>query len=264
LVLSEGDGEKVVFVRMKDLAGNTNAQSSASIILDTTPPALSIHVGGGSPYTMAREVGIILVATDANGVSEIVLSEGHVVQGATPTPFNGTAGVVLSTGDGAKTVFASVKDTAGNWCAPVTATIMLDMTPPRTTVLATHEHANSVAIEISWTGTDVTSGVRSFDVQYRDGGGQWLALANGSNGTSIGFDGKRSHTYLFRARATDRAGNVEPFPEDPSGFARVTIEEPVRFLERTATLVVIVIVVIAITVGVGYYLNQKRKGREPG
>jgi len=66
---------------------------------------------------------------------------------------------------------------------------------------------------VSWTGTDPGgSGIASYDVQFRVDGGDWADWIMGSTLNSAVFAaGQDGKFYEFRARGTDRAGNVESF-----------------------------------------------------
>lgn len=68
---------------------------------------------------------------------------------------------------------------------------------------------------LSWSGTDDGSGVDYYDVQYRVGeAGTWQHLLRAA-GHGVFFAGATpGNAYYFRMSATDRAGNIEPFPYD--------------------------------------------------
>jgi murein DD-endopeptidase MepM/ murein hydrolase activator NlpD len=69
--------------------------------------------------------------------------------------------------------------------------------------------------QISWTGTDNLSGLRGFDIQYRDSErtewAEWLVEAPSDKPYEL-FTGKPGHTYFFRCRARDTAGNIGDYP----------------------------------------------------
>jgi TolB protein len=68
-------------------------------------------------------------------------------------------------------------------------------------------HPNQAMIE--WDGLDNGgSGIRSYDVQYRDTtGGDWVNWQTGTGKTYAYFQGTTGHTYQFRVRAMDQAKN---------------------------------------------------------
>lgn len=66
---------------------------------------------------------------------------------------------------------------------------------------------------VSWQGTDDRSGIEWYDLQYRDGPrGEWTDWLTGVDLTVKMFNGQPGHTYCFRARALDTAGNLEAYP----------------------------------------------------
>jgi hypothetical protein len=77
---------------------------------------------------------------------------------------------------------------------------------------------------VSWLGSDNVSPAPAlrFDVQYRDGPtGPWTAWQTGTQATKATFDGQRGHTYYFRSRAHDEAGNVEAYPANGDGSTTI-------------------------------------------
>ncbi|MGB9591312.1 MAG: LamG-like jellyroll fold domain-containing protein, partial [Candidatus Kryptoniota bacterium] len=72
--------------------------------------------------------------------------------------------------------------------------------------------------QVNWSGTDDSSGVRAFDIQYRDTNrSEWLDWLSD---TPIAkpyelFNGLAGHIYEFRCRAIDQAGNIGVFPIQP-------------------------------------------------
>jgi len=66
-------------------------------------------------------------------------------------------------------------------------------------------------VTFRWTGSDtklqvLTSGLRSYEIQRRVAGGAWLSYG-ATTKTSLSTSWARGHTYEFRVRAVDRAGN---------------------------------------------------------
>lgn len=76
---------------------------------------------------------------------------------------------------------------------------------------------------VSWSGTDIgPAGIAGYDVQVKDGpGGAWTDWQFGTPDQSAAYPGNGGHTYYFRSRARDRAGNIEPWPADPGAFTTV-------------------------------------------
>jgi len=77
---------------------------------------------------------------------------------------------------------------------------------------------------VHWSGMDEgPAGVQSYDVQVRDGaGGAWTDWLLDTVQTSASFTGEIGHTYYFRCRARDHAGNLEPYPSgDGDTFTQI-------------------------------------------
>ena len=261
-VLAPGDGTKALYARATDLAGNAGAVATASIALDTTPPALAIEVDGGSAFTADKEVTVALNASDPSGVPQMAVGEEIVVQGIVAVPFASTATVTLTGADGTKVLAARVRDGAGNWCGIVTASITLDTTAPSTTLSAVHNDSTALDFLVTWAGVDNTSGVRAYDVQYRIGDGPWVDWQSGTVTTQGMLAGKAGDVYYLRARAVDVAGNTEQYSDDPKDLVRVTIEGPSEgdgASGKSMTLIIILIlIVIAVVLAVGYFISRGR------
>lgn len=63
-------------------------------------------------------------------------------------------------------------------------------------------------MRVSWSGTDTGSGVASYDVGRSFDGGAYVTIASATTATSINWTMTPGHTYRFRVRARDKAGNV--------------------------------------------------------
>ncbi len=84
-----------------------------------------------------------------------------------------------------------------------------DTTPP-TAALATLPalQLTQDLLSTKWSGSDQGRGVQSFDVQVSDNGSTWIDWYTWAVGTSASFTGQSGHTYCFRIRARDYAGNL--------------------------------------------------------
>jgi hypothetical protein len=85
--------------------------------------------------------------------------------------------------------------------------------PPTSTVYALPPITYSPDFSVTWEGEDNQSGVWFYDVQVRDGDGEWAYWQHSTAVTSGQFSGQHGHTYYFRARAVDMVGNREAWPE---------------------------------------------------
>jgi hypothetical protein len=116
--------------------------------------------------------------------------------------------------------------------------------PPTSTVRPLPETTSTLTFTVTWEGWDNQSGIWLYDVQSRDGAsGEWADWQHSTTVTSSQFAGQQGHTYYFRARATDRVGNREAWPEEPQAYTT---------LNPSATL--------AISVGT-FFADENRNGR---
>jgi pimeloyl-ACP methyl ester carboxylesterase len=93
----------------------------------------------------------------------------------------------------------------------------IDRTPPSSSAVG--GPAPSVSYEnqfsVVWAGSDNASGsgIQSYDVQFKDEpAGAWTDWLSNHPYTSAIFTAQPGHTYSFRTRARDVAGNVEAYP----------------------------------------------------
>jgi subtilisin len=99
----------------------------------------------------------------------------------------------------------------------------LDPTAPQSqmTPLPT---VSGIPFSLSWSGTDEVSGIGSYDVQVREGyEGVWTDFLLNTTETSVSFAGSHGQTYLFRVRARDRVGNLEPYSYGEWGQTFTTV-----------------------------------------
>jgi hypothetical protein len=91
----------------------------------------------------------------------------------------------------------------------------LDITEPSSAVTALSAVKYDTAFTVIWGGSDSRSGVRWYDIQYRDGNrldSPWVDWMTHISKTSEVFIGQPGHTYYFQARSLDIAGNLEDWP----------------------------------------------------
>jgi len=92
-------------------------------------------------------------------------------------------------------------------------TFYVDTHAPSSAVSALAAEQQGPRFTVRWSGSDATSGVTSYDVQYRFGqASAWVTWISGSSAASAVFQAPREGTYYFRSRARDQAGNVESWP----------------------------------------------------
>ena len=105
---------------------------------------------------------------------------------------------------------------------PTPASKSTDTKPPVSRVRRLKHMRFTPTFKVQWKGHDFgESGIKCYDVQYKDGSGSWQDWKTCTTVTSARFHGERGHRYFFRARARDNAGNVEAWPSRPDAWTYV-------------------------------------------
>lgn len=106
------------------------------------------------------------------------------------------------------------------------ASTTVDLTAPTASITPLSATQVTAAFTVSWSGSDNLSGVKSYDVEYMDAAvGTWINswVQAGTTLTTATFAGMDGHTYYFRIRATDNAGNTGSFTSAPNGDAQTIV-----------------------------------------
>jgi hypothetical protein len=109
----------------------------------------------------------------------------------------------------------------------------VDSTAPTSHVSALPSTVWTAGFTVSWTGTDVGSGIQDYTIYVSDNGGTFTAWQTNATATSASFTGQVGHTYAFYSIATDNAGNVEAVKTAAEASTEVT--EPTQ-VTPTVTL----------------------------
>ena len=123
--LSDGDGIKTVFARLRDTYGLVSDAFNATIRLDTTPPVGRVEILADAPVVATPFVNLSLNATDDSGVEAMQLSGSAVLDYVEWIPFEPRVRWDLGPGCGLKTVYARFRDAAGLVSAVMSASILL-------------------------------------------------------------------------------------------------------------------------------------------
>jgi len=122
-------------------------------------------------------------------------------------------------------VYLRLRDENGQVATVVTGTVNLDTTPPSST-MSLPDISPGPVISLTWSGSDATSGIASYDVQVRKGTtGEWIDVLADTTLISTTFRGTVGDTYYFRVRATDAVGHVEPWPATYDTFTLIGVDD---------------------------------------
>jgi len=212
---TDTDGQKAVYLKVRDKAQNNGGPTRDSIFLDRVRPSgASILINNGATYTTTRKVDLALRATDADpssGIEAMQFSD----DGSTWTqwePYAGSRSYDLPAGDGQKTVHFRCRDRAQNVGDFASASIILDTAAPVISNVRVVSITDISAI-ITWT-TDEES----------DSGVDWgPTTVYGSTKPDASFVLAHSVTltgltastvYHFQVYSRDRAGNPPAYAGD--------------------------------------------------
>lgn len=128
--------------------------------------------------------------------------------------------------------YARARDNAGNegpapsGSGSVQTWTRIDAQAPEATMNPLPEVTPHSSFSVSWRDSKEQneSGIRYFDVQYREVGGDWQQLVYHTTATSTTFTrGENGKTYEFRARGVDNVGNEQAWG-DPQAETTVWTE----------------------------------------
>lgn len=138
--LAGKDGEKTVYVKFKDVAGNESEVASAKIALDATPPtgaSIKIHsentiIQGAAEKKYIADINQPLrVNIAGEGATEMMISHYNNFKDATWQPFQPSINWPISEPqDGAHFIFLRLKDAAGHVTTPVSDEYYIDTQAP--------------------------------------------------------------------------------------------------------------------------------------
>jgi hypothetical protein len=225
--LSSGEGEKKVYMWVKDAVGNINVGiSSATITLDTQGPrnpSLSIDEGN---YTNLQMVHLTISATEANNM----LIDGDVKDDTNTKgwiSYSSSTQVTVLPGDGEKEVTVKFKDEAGNETSIEKRTITLDTIPPaiegniearfvrHNEELEERKETGCQTPTFIWKATDTLSGVNGYSYSFSTDTGvepndvidPTTKIESLDSIQPEWTDKSKDGTYYFKVKAKDYAGN---------------------------------------------------------
>jgi hypothetical protein len=207
-MLTTPDGNKTVYAKFKDRAGNESEATSDMIILDTQGPLDSILINSGATYTTIPEVELSLNATDEfAGVAEMKVCNVDTFIGCDWETYATSKAWTLAAGDGTKTVYAKYRDEAGNESLPSSDTIILDTEAPTGTIVINDDgiYTSTAAVTLTLDASDTLSGVADMMICNREtfAGCSWVTYTTSRDWKLAITDGTKTVYVKYR----DAAGN---------------------------------------------------------
>jgi hypothetical protein len=214
MALSSGDRYKVLVRAINNVGLFSQVASSPEVIVDTTPPSVSFEIKGGTLIAISPEVTLNLSATDTiSGADKMEFSNDDITYTA-PEPYAPTKFWTIRKGVYKEKVYAKVQDRAGNYSAPISVIIVLDILAPEIIHNPIKPTIQGNPITFTAQILDKDSGVNSAEViVYFIKSKVTFNLAMAYNKDNklyqVGLEGNVvSQNMEYYIRAKDNAGNV--------------------------------------------------------
>lgn len=197
--LSAGNGEKTVYFRVRNAAGETAVQSDTIRVAPPLPAIPSYAINQGAATTFNRVVTLNMACT--GNPTQYRASESAQLTGATWQPYSDAPVFTLSTGLGWKRVYWQVRNDAGTSVA-ISDTIQLAAPPPPPviTLFSINRGAATTASRTVTLDNTATGGPADYQAsESRDfTGAAWLPYATAPAFTLSPGDGPK--TVYFKVR----------------------------------------------------------------
>ena len=207
--VSEGDGEKNIYIKFRDKALNETTVFTGKVIYDSKPPEIfNVSVNEGNQYLNdpQKKVKITIEGRDA---TEMMVSQKGLEMGEWE-PFAKEKIITLAGDDGEKEIGVFLKDEAGNITKPVLTTLILDRKPPRPHSFVIDDgrgwtNDTDKKIVLNFNVEDANEMMISFDPGFE--GAIWENYRESVKDFQLpGDDGEKVIFVRFR----DKAGNISP------------------------------------------------------
>ena len=228
-VLDDGDSH-YFHLRTCDNVGNcTNTLHLGPFILDTTSPSSSVADLPTYQSTLSFPVSWSgsdtasgIASYDVQVRSGVSWEDWQVNTIATSTAFAGEDGHTYYFQSRATDNAVNIESYPGGDGDTHTT---VDVTPPSSSITNLSQiwasssagmgalSSSTVQVAVEWEGSDDVSGVKWYDIQYKQGsGGTWTDWLTGTTQASATLHATSTYTYYFQSRAQDHAGNWEDYP----------------------------------------------------
>lgn len=224
-------GDYAWHLHAADAAGNQVDESGAFTVLDSAILGTSVLSFKPTTPTMTKSGPISYALKFAGPVTGLAKADfmrtgtatscvvGAPVGGGTDYTITvtscttGTVGLTLNAG--------TVVDGAGGIgpVGPISAAkVTLDQSAPKATApkaslrtglsLEGASTTQRLLMTLTWGGTDAGSGIKSYDVARSYDGGAYKTIASATTAKAMNWTMNPGHTYRFKVRARDKAGNL--------------------------------------------------------
>jgi len=220
------DGAWYVSVRTRDTAGvwAPDAACDGPYRIDTQPPTnpmTFMSTPDVGVWTRDNTVDITWsgaadAGSDVYGYSVYWSTSAHSSPDYDPDTI-GTSDTSPALDEGENWFHIRTRDNVGNWSGVAHhGPFRIDRTPPFFCWINPPTESASSSFLVPWSCNDALSGIECYDVQVRDRAvGVWTDWQTCTTATSATYSGaQQGHTYQFRVRAHDRAGNVSEYLDD--------------------------------------------------
>jgi hypothetical protein len=205
--VSEGDGQKNIYVKFRDKALNESDVLQGTIVLDTQPPeAISFQINDGENFISNSDRQVVL-KIDAKDATEMRI----IQKGQAPGNWESYTTEIQYTllgKDGDKEISIAFRDEAGNITKPLTSSIVLDREPPKPVTFVidngqgwTNDPDRKVNLKIEASGAHEMA----IDTDPSLKNASWVPYKSEITGFVLpGEDGEKTIFIRFR----DEAGNI--------------------------------------------------------
>jgi hypothetical protein len=212
----QNDGERLVFVKYRDRAGNVSTVVQDKVAVDTQPPVdCKLMIDGGVEYSINKDKKVQLQIF-ARGADYMMVSNDPSFSGANWEPYSSVKDWTLAGEDGLKSVIIKFKDGANNESQPVVDNIILDRQPPHDCSILLNKgeeitnHPDRIVL-LKVSAKDAVTMQIGNDPQFSNLGTRWLGYSNlNQNWQMSGDDGEKT----VYARFKDEAGNISEIVTD--------------------------------------------------
>ncbi len=180
--------------------------------------------GGNRAALEVRGTGSIDLGTSASGGNSFITHGAGLFidnQTALHIPAFGNSFYVDAVAANEAQIELGISDATDN-----VALGYVDRQPPTSQVAGLAVITVTSSFEVNWSGTDVGSGVSTYDVFVSINGGAYAAWLSSTSLRTSTYSGVSGTTYAFYSRATDHAGLRESPPAFPDASTLVTVLTP--------------------------------------